>query len=178
MKRILILILTLNCGLIESKDYFKKEITNLIIGEKYEEAIKLLKQEFKKYPADDYYPSILGSVYHEIGDDNNSLIYLIQAVKLNPKDYNHHANLGFLFYKSGSCMKAIPPFEKSLELGILEGNNDNCMLYYSLGVCSFVEKDIENGKKHLSLYLKECKKLNQYEKYTKDAEGIIKRQYY
>jgi tetratricopeptide (TPR) repeat protein len=159
------------CGLFEpNKDDEKKVLTNLVKEEKYEQAITFLNILIKKYPNDDEFPAIQSGIYHGLGRDSEAIEAMIKAIKINPKIGTHHANLGFIFYKSDNCNMAIHPFEKAVEFG---GYPDDCMVFYALGVCSSQLGYDEKAYSNLLTFINNCKDNKDLLTYVRYAESII-----
>lgn len=175
MKKYLsITILFISCGFfIESQEERKKELTELIKARKIEQAISLIKSEMEKYPRDDYYPSMLATMYLDLNENEEAYKMQLKAINLNPNNGHHHANLGFLFYKVGNCERAIPSFDMSLDLGGYQNEEDDCTIFYANGVCYFAEKVPTKGKEFLMTFLEKCKKYPAYIDNVNVANDII-----
>ena len=98
----------------KKKDFKKtKELANVLI---------------KQFPTHNLSWQILSYIYLETGKLNEACEALINAIRINPKDYKALINLGLIFFKLGQFEKSISTFKKVLEL-----NKNNFSAFVNLG---------------------------------------------
>lgn len=112
----------------------------------------------------------LGAVCDEIGKGDETLIYLLKAIVVDPDFYPAYANIGYKFQQMGMHKKAIEFYDKVLEFNSDEplGYSNRSFNYYMLGELKKAHKDIDKSLKIYSsnsyahrvkalIYLKEGK---------------------
>ena len=108
-------------------------------GEKYDEALDMLKRAVELRPEDGYIVDSLGWVYYRLGDYENAVVQLERAVELTPLDPTINDHLGDAYWRVGRYAEARfqwrralsfnpdeelrPLIEGKLERGLLEGDS-------------------------------------------------------
>ena len=108
-------------------------------GEKYDEALDMLKRAVELRPEDGYIVDSLGWVYYRLGDYQNAVVQLERAVELTPLDPTINDHLGDAYWRVGRYAEARfqwrralsfnpdeelrPLIEGKLERGLLEGDS-------------------------------------------------------
>ena len=111
----------------KKKDFKKtKELANVLI---------------KQFPTHNLSWQILSYIYLETGKLNEACEALINAIRINPKDYKALINLGLIFFKLGQFEKSISTFKKVLEL-----NKNNFSAFVNLGAVYKKKNDLKNAE--------------------------------
>ena len=84
----------------------------------FKKAEELANVLIKQFPTHNISWQILSYIYLETGKLNEASEALINAIKIDPKDYKALINLGLIFFKLGQFEKSISTFKKVLELNI------------------------------------------------------------
>lgn len=88
---------------------FEKAKFNLL---KYHEAENLSKEENKKFLYNTY--KMLGNIFYENKEYNNTIIYYEKAIKFNRDDFNILNKLGDIYWQKGNITNAIDSYFKSV----------------------------------------------------------------
>ncbi len=104
----------------ESKFLRMALANNLAAIGRLEEAIEVYKKLIEDYPEDQAFYQYAGIAYSYLGDFNQAIFYLRQAVAIKPTPVGYF-NLAVAYEKSGDLKNAIKYFERYLEIA---GNDD------------------------------------------------------
>ncbi len=89
---------------------------DLIMKNRRPDAVRLLRDIVKNYPADADARLLLGSVLQEEGDRAESIAQLTEAVRLRPRSAEAQNALGEAFHAFGDSKSAREPFNKAVAL--------------------------------------------------------------
>lgn len=108
-------------------------------GEKYDEALDMLKRAVELRPEDGYIVDSLGWVYYRLGDYENAVVQLERAVELTPLDPTINDHLGDAYWQVGRYAEARfqwrralsfnpdeelrPLIEGKLQRGLIDGDS-------------------------------------------------------
>jgi tetratricopeptide (TPR) repeat protein len=95
---------------------------------KYDEAIRVLQEQTKINPFDDYAYSLLGRVHWQLQQYVEAETAFRKQIEISPLDRDVHGNLGRLFVEWRKYKEAIPELEKAISL-----DPEDEMLQVSLG---------------------------------------------
>lgn len=84
--------------------------------QKYQDAVKELKNALRVNPNLVSVHHLLGNVYSKMGDSEKSIAAYQRVLQISPKDLNAHYNLACLYQKEGSVALAESTFQRVIEL--------------------------------------------------------------
>jgi tetratricopeptide (TPR) repeat protein len=86
------------------------------MGQKHDEAEKLIRRALSIEPDDGFYIDSLGWVYYQQGKLDLAEKYLTDATRLLPRDATVHEHLGDVFAKRGDLSRALDLYRTALTL--------------------------------------------------------------
>ena len=78
----------------------------LIQSQRFEEAISLLEQRLKTYPLEDRGWALLGQAFYNLRRYSEAVGALRDALRLNPTQATHYADLGIALKADGRAARA------------------------------------------------------------------------
>jgi tetratricopeptide (TPR) repeat protein len=84
--------------------------------QKYDEALKKMREAVEMKPGDALLLNNLGYVYYAAGRYDDSLVYLQKTLAVDPHRKEAHLNIGDLYMKLGKPAEAKPHYEEFLKL--------------------------------------------------------------
>lgn len=117
-------------------------LANMSIKEsKLREAIELLKEAQMRNNKIPEIHNLLGSLYDEIGDSNNSIRSLSTALELRPDYVEASTNLGVVYERNMRFTDAEKALQKALAV-----NKDYIPAWYNLGIVKYRIKDFPGAR--------------------------------
>ena len=104
------------------------ELADLLLRlDRYDEAIKSLQTDVRRFPNDATLQRDLGGALALVGDTDGAEQYLRRAIELEPKDYVAYRRLGFLLMQLDRVDEAVGAFRRAAKL-----EPDNAERWYEL----------------------------------------------
>ena len=124
-----------------------ENLANFYLGLRdYENAIKIYKKTIEKYPNNIEALSNIGISYLMINKLDESLEELKKAYEINSESFELMRLIGEIYYRKDMIEKAIPLFERSIEIEPIDGAD---RIHYYLGKSYQKIKDFEKSLFHL-----------------------------
>jgi len=131
----------INTDKILNQNALFNQANNLCENNKFNEAIPLLLDLIKQNPSNSEYYRTLGQAYSMIGDDENAVNYLIDALKWNPKNNYALIMIGNIFARNKNDIETA----KKYYLQVINNNPEDFIAINNLGTNFLQNGKIEEG---------------------------------
>lgn len=95
------------------KELYANTLKALMGAKKHDEIVDKIS---KKYPNDSEIQTIIGNIYHFVGNDEEFLEKLIENTKLEPNNATNYYNIGVIYMNQNKDAEAIQYFQKAIDV--------------------------------------------------------------
>lgn len=112
----------------KNKDVRRRLGWAMFASRKFDDAIKVLREQAEINPYDDYVYNLMGQIYWQQQKYADAETSFRKQIEISPLDQYAHSNLGHMLVQWRKYKEAVPELEKAISL-----DADEEMLYVSLG---------------------------------------------
>ncbi|MBN1185442.1 MAG: tetratricopeptide repeat protein [Bacteroidales bacterium] len=129
-----------------SQQFDFNKANNLCQQGKFKEAIPILKSLIGKNPTNSEYYRTLGQAYSMVGDDEEGINYLIDALKWNPKNNYALIMIGNIFARNKNDIETARKYYQQ----VIENNPDDNIAINNLGTNLIQAGKVDEGLQYLT----------------------------